>query len=54
MTEENKTYTFAGERNLLHEQLRLLAERSKTCSDSELAEISAQMVAIYSTLYTQH
>lgn len=52
MAGETKTYSFADERNMLHEQLQLLAEHSKKCSASELAELSAQMVAIYSVLHT--
>jgi transcriptional regulator with XRE-family HTH domain len=39
------------ERELLHRQLELLAERSKHCTDNkELAELSVQMVSIYTTL----
>ena len=38
------------ERELLHKQLQLLAEQSKGCVPTELAELSAQMVAIYSVL----
>jgi hypothetical protein len=39
------------ERELLHRQLELLAERSKHCTDNkELVELSAQMVSIYTTL----
>lgn len=48
---ENKAYdTYVEERKLLHKQLELLAEQSKGCSPAELAEVSAQMVAIYSVL----
>ncbi|MBP3604749.1 MAG: hypothetical protein J6J79_11430 [Lachnospiraceae bacterium] len=48
MGEEKNIY--AQERELLHKQLELLAEQSKGCSPMELAELSAQMVAIYSVL----
>ena len=44
---------FAEERELLHEQLKLLAEQSKKCLPTELKELamlSEQMVAIYSLL----
>lgn len=38
------------ERELLHKQLQLLAEQSKGCAPAELAELSEQMVSIYSVL----
>lgn len=38
------------ERELLHKQLQLLAEQSKGCVPTDLAQLSAQMVAIYSVL----
>lgn len=38
------------ERELLHKQLELLAERSKGCTPTELAKLSAQMTAIYMVL----
>lgn len=48
---ENKAKSvYEQERELLHKQLELLAERSKGCAPPELAELSAQMVAIYSLL----
>ena len=41
---------FAKERELLHKQLELLAEKSKNCTPMELAAVSEQMAAIYSAL----
>ena len=38
------------ERELLHKQLELIAEKSKNCSPGNLAALTAQMVAIYSVL----
>ena len=38
------------ERELLHNQMILIAEKSKTCNPIHLAPLSAQMVAIYSAL----
>lgn len=35
------------ERELLHKQMVLIAEKSKTCAPNELAELSAKMAAIY-------
>lgn len=48
---EKETSVFAQERELLHKQLELLAEQSKGCLPHELAELSEQMVAIYSVLH---
>ena len=49
--EEKKLFAvLQEERELLHKQLQLLAEQSKGCVPTELAELSAQMVAIYSVL----
>lgn len=49
--EEKKVNVFAEERELLHKQLELLAERSKNnCSYEAIAALSAQMVDIYSVL----
>lgn len=42
---------FAEDRETLHEQFKLLAERSKDCSPAELAAISEQMVAIHRVLH---
>ncbi len=50
MGKESVDNVFAQERELLHKQLELLAEQSKGCQPHELAELSAQMVAIYSVL----
>ncbi len=48
---ENDAYsTYVEERELLHKQLQLLAEQSVGCMPIELAELSEQMVAIYSAL----
>lgn len=41
---------YEEEKELLHKQFELLAERSKSCLPAELAELSAQMVNIYSVL----
>lgn len=38
------------ERELLHKQMVMIAEKSKTCKPNDLAPLSAQMVAIYSVL----
>lgn len=38
------------EKELLRQQLELLAERSKNCDEKNLAVISNAMVAIYSVL----
>lgn len=38
------------ERELLHKQLQLLAEQSKSCIPTELAKLSEQMIVIYSVL----
>lgn len=51
MSEEKTNNTFAQDRELLHKQLELLAEQSKGCLPHELAELSEQMVAIYSALH---
>lgn len=51
MDKEKSVY--AEERELLHNQLELLAEQSKRCLPTELkdlAMLSEQMVAIYSLL----
>ena len=50
MQDNEKTDVFAEERELLHKQLELLAEKSENCSPHELAELSEQRVAIYSLL----
>ena len=48
---QNDTYKeCVEERELLHKQLKLLAEQSKGCMPTELAVLSEQMVAIYSAL----
>ena len=39
-----------NEKEILREQLRLLAERSKDCDGKHLADITLSMVAIYSAL----
>ena len=49
MSEKEKNL-FPEERELLHKQLELLAERSKDCSPTALAELSAQMVSVYTAL----
>lgn len=41
---------YEEERELLHKQLKLLAEQSVGCLPHDLAELSEQMVAIYSVL----
>ncbi len=46
--EENNVYK--EEMKMLHEQFKLLAEQSKGCQPHELAELSEQMVAIFSVL----
>ncbi len=49
--EEKKLFAvLQEERELLHKQLQLLAEQSKSCTPTELAKLSEQMVAIYSVL----
>lgn len=48
--EEKEKSVYAEERELLRKQLELLAERSKDCNPIVLAELSAQMVAIYESL----
>lgn len=50
MGEKSETSIYAKEREMLHKQLELLAERSKGCSPLELAELSEQMATIYSLL----
>lgn len=45
---EKNEYT--EQRELLYKQLQLLAEQSKSCTPTELAKLSEQMVAIYSVL----
>lgn len=52
MGEEKKENIFSQERQLLHEQLKLLAEQSGKCSAENLAALSEQMVAIYSVLHS--
>lgn len=48
---EKEKSVYAEERELLHKQLELLAERSKnSCSPEALAILSEQMVKVYSTL----
>ena len=49
MSDKEKN-VYAEERELLHKQLELLAERSKDCSPTALAELSAQMVSVYAAL----
>ena len=49
MSDKEKN-VYAEERELLHKQLELLAERSKDCSPTALAELSAQMVSVYTAL----
>lgn len=49
--EEKSNNTYIEEKELLHEQMKLLAEQSKGCQPHELAELSEQMVAIYSVLH---
>lgn len=39
-----------NKRELLHKQLELLAEQSKSATDTELAELSAAMCRIYEKL----
>lgn len=41
------------ERDLLRQQMELLASRSKACSDEELRAITLAMVEVYKTLYWQ-
>lgn len=48
--EDTKKNIFAEERELLHKQLKLLAEQSVGCLPHDLAELSEQMVAIYRVL----
>lgn len=54
--DENKEYMkkqatmYCERKDLLHEQLKLLAEQSKRCEPQDLAAISEQMIAIYSVL----
>lgn len=47
---KKKTNVLAEERELLHKQLKLLAEQSIGCMPMELAALSEQMVAIYYAL----
>ena len=49
MSDKEKN-VYAEERELLHKQLQLLAEQSKSCTPTELAKLSEQMVTIYSVL----
>jgi len=49
--EEETKNIFAEERELLHKQLELLAEKSKeSCSYESLSMLTEQMVNIYSPL----
>lgn len=49
--EEKEKNVYAEERELLHKQLELLAEKSKeSCSYESLSMLTEQMVNIYSTL----
>lgn len=41
---------YSEERELLHKQIILLAEKSSNCTNEELAEFSKQMVNLYSAL----
>lgn len=41
---------YKEERELLHKQLELLAEQSKSCQSHELAELSGQMVNLFCAL----
>lgn len=50
MKEKDLSTVLQDERELLHKQLRLLAEQSKSCTPTELAKLSEQMIAIYSVL----
>lgn len=50
ISESNWNAVFQEERELLHKQLQLLAEQSKSCTPTELAKLSEQMIAIYSVL----
>lgn len=43
--------TFLADRELLHKQLELLAEKSKDCSIEELVKISEQMSQIFTVLH---
>lgn len=44
--------TYSAERETLHKQFELLAEKSKDCANEEtLAKLTAQMIAIYSVLH---
>lgn len=49
--EGDKVNVFAEDRETLHKQFELLAERSKDCEPEELAAMSEQMVAIHRILH---
>lgn len=49
--EDTKKNLFAEDRETLHKQFELLAERSKDCEPAELAAISEQMIAIHRVLH---
>lgn len=48
--EEKEKSIYAEERELLHKQLKLLAEQSVGCTPMNLAALSEQMVFIYLAL----
>lgn len=47
--EANNAYL--EDRELLREQIKLLAEKSKSCTHEELAKISDAMINIYAILH---
>nr|DAP98229.1 MAG TPA: hypothetical protein [Caudoviricetes sp.] len=49
-TMENKTLSKMTEKEILRQQLELLAERSKKCEDASLSGITNSMISIYSVL----
>jgi len=51
---EEKISAYEEERKFLHEQFKLLVEKSANCSVEELIKISQQMVAIHSILYNSY
>lgn len=49
--EEKKTNAFTEEKELLRQQLRLLAKQSKTAYEKDLAELSDSMCKVYKLLF---
>ena len=47
---KNKTLSEMTEKEILRQQLELLAEKSKECEDAYLSGITKSMISIYSVL----